>query len=1201
MDDFNDEVPKALEDDEIIKYASKAGGYFITHDIYEEWALDKIIERDFCNRENYKQFFNSIGNSLPIRRAFRNWLSEKLYINEKEVKYLIEESIHNDDIEKHWKDEILTSVLLSNYCSRFFEIFKLELLKEFQQNNELENDFQSHYEYDGLLYKLLFLLRVACKEADESVFNTYGLPKTDKNKTLFETIFIQPKGEGWSCLIEFLNKHKEDFGLCYINLILPVLEDWNNKNRKRKGKTTQNASQLALFYYEKIMNEEYSFKYNAMKKRLIQIIFNGSFEIKEDLKKIFQSIISKKETNDDNKYYQLVHTILTSPMENIAVVRNLPEQVIQLANLFWAYQPKKTKLKLGSFSLPNPSPNLEECFSIKSHYEFKYSPSNAFNTPILELLASSYKQTIDFILSFTNKSVESFAKSKFKGDLTKVELFIDDKISIKQYSNDRLWNVYRGTQVAPSLLKSIHMALERYFLYNCKNMHSNILEKHLLYLLKNSQSSSISAVVASVVLAYPEKTFNIAKILFQTKEFFLCDNTRRALDYISINRAFNPFIEDPLIRNERIDSNKLEHRKKALENLALQYQIVAPQGMTEKEFKNRQETLWKIFDHYYEQLPNQESETEEDKTWRLCLARMDIQKMKQTPKQIDGKSYVEFKPELDSKLQKHREDALKKNNEGYEYTSLKLWATYKFENKEDHKRKEYLRYENNTRLVVKETKEIIEKFKSDNMFDVFNRSIPVYTHSVFQKDYSSVNTQTRSFYLMNSSIPVYTCSVMIHNYWNELRKEDRVFCKNIIMDYASLPLQENYHHQITDGTGIAIQMLSHLLKFFPKDKVEIKMLLFSLLISIQEEETYRSSIKTIENMWSKNFKDAHSIFLGYLLLKQDFDSVSKKPQNIDYEGIYKYSNKQKLKKFLDEHQKKIDLIIKNKLTSNFLIEHKKLDEMYMDILITAFQMLPFKVEYKEHKDFIKNIIPICLKNLVANNQKSNNWGLKMKFLEKFSYFILNLNNQEIEIYLKPLLEKFNILRNQNHQEDFFNKFVLAEDVLNKYENFWTVWNIFYPKIVAICKNTESHQFNHQMDNQIIRNYLLFSPWKESAKSWHTLKDRERLFFKKVSQDIGNHPTVLFSIAKLLNDIGSAFKDDGVLWISDIIKNNPSLYKVDLETNTISYIENIIRNYIFEHRQIIKVKPQRKEQILIVLNFLIEKGSAIAYRLREVIL
>jgi len=72
----------------------------------------------------------------------------------------------------------------------------------------------------------------------------------------------------------------------------------------------------------------------------------------------------------------------------------------------------------------------------------------------------------------------------------------------------------------------MHMALEKFFLERGKAADMKILENWLIYLLKNSKSASVSAVVASIVLAYPEKTFNVAKILFRTKKFFLYDTSR---------------------------------------------------------------------------------------------------------------------------------------------------------------------------------------------------------------------------------------------------------------------------------------------------------------------------------------------------------------------------------------------------------------------------------------------------------------------------------------------------------------------------------------------------------------------------------------------------------------------------------------------------------------------------------------------------
>jgi hypothetical protein len=160
-DECDESALQALAEDEIIKRDAGIDGYFITHDIYEEWALDKIIERTFLNRENDTNFFGLLGSSLPIRRAFRNWLSEKLLNNQNEIRPLIENSFLNDDLEKFWKDEILVSVLLSDYSDTFFQMFESSLLEDNQK----------------LLIRTIFLLRIACKENDEKLLASLGLSK----------------------------------------------------------------------------------------------------------------------------------------------------------------------------------------------------------------------------------------------------------------------------------------------------------------------------------------------------------------------------------------------------------------------------------------------------------------------------------------------------------------------------------------------------------------------------------------------------------------------------------------------------------------------------------------------------------------------------------------------------------------------------------------------------------------------------------------------------------------------------------------------------------------------------------------------------------------------------------------------------------------------------------------------------------------
>src|SRR5690606_33462012 len=73
----NQTVIVSLISDGILGYESPHG-YFVTHDLYEEWALEKRLESSFLGCATSSDFFDEIGKSLPVRRAFRKWLSEKL-------------------------------------------------------------------------------------------------------------------------------------------------------------------------------------------------------------------------------------------------------------------------------------------------------------------------------------------------------------------------------------------------------------------------------------------------------------------------------------------------------------------------------------------------------------------------------------------------------------------------------------------------------------------------------------------------------------------------------------------------------------------------------------------------------------------------------------------------------------------------------------------------------------------------------------------------------------------------------------------------------------------------------------------------------------------------------------------------------------------------------------------------------------------
>lgn len=1155
---FDSQILNELVHDGILGY--ETAGYFITHDIYEEWALEKIIESEFIKKGNNKEFFEKIGQSLSIRRSFRSWVSEKLLLKDDSIKKFIEEVIEDEEIKAFWKDEVLVSVLLSDYSETFFKLFKEKLL----ENNQ------------SLLKRLTFLIRIACKEVDIDFFKQLGV----KHINLFSLKYVltKPKGEGWKSLVKYVFENLDEIGIKNIYFILPIVHDWNSKFKE--GKTTKLSSLIALQYYQWIIQEDIYLSRDDTKDHLLQTILYGSSEIKNELKEILEEILKNKWKNHRDPYYNLSKVILTK-FEGINVSKALPEYVLQLADLFWFYISSKDDF------YHHASIGVEQYFCIEENHLDHFSAS-AYQTPIYWLLQFSIKKTIDFILSFTNKTVECFAKSDFaKHEVEEIEVFFEEGGTIKQYISNRLWNTYRGTQNSPYVLESMHMALEKFFLERGKDTDFKTLESWLLYLLKNSKSASISAVVTSIVLAYPEKTFNVAKILFQTKEFFLYDTSRLVLDQgqkgslLMLKKNFGFDSRNEIHEDERLKACDDKYRKWSLEHLFLNYQLFRSEKTSEEKAEKRQKVLWKILDNYYKELPDKSEETESDKTWKLYLARIDRRKMNPTTEKTNDGLLIHWNPEIEPELKEYSEKSLQKISEPMKYTSLKLWASYKIKN--DEKCKQYEQYEKNPKLALKEVQEIVKKIETVNASEFLQTK----------------QTEEENFHLFNHSIPSDVCSVLVRDYFESLSKKGKVFCKDIILETASSSFRENYQYQISDGTQSTISVLPILLEKFLEEKENIKIVLLLTLfndypVDMASTSFNAFSIMAIHKLWGNNFSDAQSLLFGYLLLKPKYEELRKRLREENYKKeIYELHENQIIEKFLEENEIDLKKVVKNNISTDDLEDVKKLD---LYTLKTAFQLIPLKTNNKEHKEIVKKIISAFIKKLLSKERDDRiDYKVKHDFLEKLAYFVLSSPKEEIQEYLKPFLDNFN---SSESIADLFKEFISAEDYLNSYENFWKTWDLFKDKVIELCKEGDKYWYV----DKIVKSYLFAqNPWKETATEWHTLKSENKKFFKETSQKIGHCPSVLYAISKLLNDIGTSYLNDGISWISYMLQNNKDLLSVKIETNTVYYLENLVKKYIYENREKIKKTRKLKQDVLIILDFLIEKGSVVGYMLRENIL
>ena len=235
--------------------------------------------------------------------------------------------------------------------------------------------------------------------------------------------------------------------------------------------------------------------------------------------------------------------------------------------------------------------------------------------------------------------------------------------------------MYRGngSPVVPHVLQSIHMALEKTLLDFSQFLMPEIIQDILLRILAQSKSASLTSIVCSVVLAYPDKFYDVALILFKIVELFHLDNFRCANEFqaksiYSIGYGMDK-IRDILYTDERLKTCEDNHRNSNLESLFLNYQLFGVKGFSEEQNTIFIKKLYEIIDKY-------KSNTATSKSYGILLARMDKRNLvPKVSKHDDNHLRIEFSPkELSDELKNESVEALNQYQDVFKYSALRVWA-----------------------------------------------------------------------------------------------------------------------------------------------------------------------------------------------------------------------------------------------------------------------------------------------------------------------------------------------------------------------------------------------------------------------------------------------------------------------------------------------------------------------------------------------
>lgn len=767
----SEEFYSLIEDDVIA--LDPVRGLFITHDIFEEWGLYRFVERIWQKNTTINGFLLELGETRSIRRTFRLWLNNKVKENV-EVVTPLAQTAFTDRMPELWKDEVLCAVLTSD---------KASLLLADVEGKILNNT-------DGFRDKVIWALRVGSQYVQEVV----------RLKDFFWPRYL-PFGSGWSYVIDLIYQKRAGLDLLPW---LPVLLDWTKANYH--SEITRKAGLAVIEYYQ---SDEYgkSRYLDGVKKMVCEIICNAAQEIKDELKELLEQCMMDDNMEDDLPLFVLHKN--TSAM-NIHI--SLPNVVADLCLHYWQEDnDDKHKYYYSHYR--------RDAFGIDDNRAAaRYFPPGSGQTPTLMLLLTEEKVAVDFIIRLMNGCVEHYAQSENGKNLIKVEIRDEDGVKNWQWHSAVLWGMYRGMDVSPNTLQAVHMALEKYLLDLSEEGKNEQCEQVLRRLLFECKSSSVSAVATSIVLAYPQKYWEVALILFRTVEFFGVDN-QRALRENSMRTLYGiSSILNPSVTKERLETCGQEFRKLSLENICLNYQFFGNRPeLNEEQGESLIAKIYAILDEHRKLLKMVDNQEQLE----IQLSRMDRRLLTiKEKKKVNGGFQIQFETNLGEKARKMSEEVAVAQRETCKYLGLQTWAMAKLKGETLPAQS----YGDDWAKVLKETQALQEDLE-----------------------------RGRASFYTDGYTAAWVASCLLKIYSEQIPKKGLEWCKTVV-DQKLIDLKGVATEM--DGTAVCIDVIPRLIELFPEEKDKYFRYLLNCLL-IPDYENHLSlrnnaltAVRTFD-LWTK--------------------------------------------------------------------------------------------------------------------------------------------------------------------------------------------------------------------------------------------------------------------------------------------------------------------------------------------------------------
>lgn len=1125
---------KALANDNLVVFDETKLRAAPAHDVFEDWALIEWLTSRYSLSDGDAHAFASGVSPYPaVRRAYRKWLYEMLESDAETAAAYVGAISKDSRIADYFRDDTLVAVFQSSAADQFLSQFGSMLM---------EDDAY-------LIRRVIHLVRVACKTVS---------PLAPKGTNDLFSWHI-PSGEAWPALLRFLAERWSELPENSYPLVIGFLEDWAKATYVVDYPEGADSAGELLTKLLPVSKGGYR---SGEKKRVMALLIRIPLKASALILDLMAKAAAKTARRDRDLDAELFDKAVFKPFDAAAMCRDFPDEFIAFCRSVWAAEPEAE----DEWSSYRSSTDVGAAFGLENDFEHRMYPISAYQGPFLAMLRNHPRKGVEFIRAFVDDATEFFGQRRYSMEFVsaprKVAMRMSDGSTREVWCNDRLWNAYRATSVMPGVLECALMAIEKWLLDHIQHAaYQKFVVSVLVWILEKSDSAALISVVASVCMAHPTVTKAPALNLLGCKEFFRLDLQRGVQEYGALAVGGLNAI-DKIFQDERLESNKLPHRKGSLEDLARNLQLT-----------DAKEAVFALLDFHRGQLPPLQDQDDSDRIWRLALDRMDMRRYTAHGPAEDGKVLFQMqKPAEDIQQMLDRDAPAMDAHQAL--ISLYVWGRKAFKN------------------------ETVEREAFDDW--------PARLESARKlTDADSVDDEIGYADSARNGI----AAACLRHHWDEMDYSALTWCKEVAFEAVNQPLSGDHANELfarnpMNGSAECAFVIP-LIATREDSDARITSTLMAALTHFNEEVKQSAISGVSEYVIGRDDKLA-SLCLWTL--------INNARRNNEMEALHRTARAAPRGGLADRFKSALDALKTSWATT--MSSPNALDALFAGQGMPNFNDLTFDTWhdrrlatslitlFRNHPEnplaevFFEKIAMAVIgwwgdDRRAAERDDRRDFELEhlaSRALGEYLLFCPLDTARRLTTFMTPMVSS-----EPKKAGEFLTNLLLAYDRKGVASNYWELWRVWTVSI-------EHEAWLSDIDNErsygqsFLRDAFLNTKWVDGIRNWTRLEDH----FKELDDLFVRLPAsthVLRAYADYLFHIGESSLPQAFALISQ--KFGGSLGASFISDDTLRwYVDSLVSRCLFEDLTSIRKSPALRTAVMAVLDALVQAGSSIAFQLRD---